>query len=171
MAPRYIVALGSNRRHHRHGRPSKVIEAALKVIESAEITVEAAAPTITTPPLGHTRRRYANSAALLRTRLMPDELLVRLKQIEHAFGRRRRGRPWGDRVLDLDILLWDGGPWTSPGLIVPHIAFRHRLFALAPAAGLAPDWRDPSTGLRLRQLHTRLTRRGRLPIGLPKSGP
>jgi 2-amino-4-hydroxy-6-hydroxymethyldihydropteridine diphosphokinase len=171
LQQRYIVALGSNRRHLRHGRPRQILRAALDALEAAGLTVEAAAPVITTPPLGHTRRRYANGAVLLRTQLTPDALLATLKGIERAFGRRQRGQRWGDRVLDLDILLWSGGAWASPGLIIPHIAFRARTFALQPAAALAPDWRDPLTGLTLRQLHGRLTRAGRLPIGHTRSGP
>jgi 2-amino-4-hydroxy-6-hydroxymethyldihydropteridine diphosphokinase len=155
---RYVVALGSNRRHHRFGTPGKVLQAALRELEGHPIVVEDASPTIATPPLGHTRRRYANAAVLLRSQLMPDELLNYLKCLEHRFGRRERGRRWGDRVLDLDILLWDCGPWVSPGLIIPHIHFRDRAFALGPAARIAPRWRDPVTGLTLRQLDARLTR-------------
>lgn len=170
MEQRYIVALGSNRRHPRFGRPSQVLHAAVKAL--ADIAeVEVVAPVIDTPPLGHTRRRYANGGILLRTGLMPGDLLEALKRIERAFGRRQRGQRWGDRVLDLDILLWSGGPWASPGLTVPHVAFRERPFALAPAAAVAPLWRDPLTGLTVRQLHARLTRRGRLPIGHTRSGP
>lgn len=167
----YIVALGSNRRHHRLGRPRQVLGAALAALEAAGMTVEAAAPVITTPPLGHTRRRYANGAALIRTALMPDAVLAALKGIERRFGRRAGGRRWGDRVLDLDLVLWDGGAWASPGLIVPHVAFHARAFVLGPAAAIAPCWRDPLTGLTLRQLDARLTRHNRLPIGRSRSGP
>jgi 2-amino-4-hydroxy-6-hydroxymethyldihydropteridine diphosphokinase len=81
-----------------------------------------------------------------------------LQSIEARFGRRRRGQRWRARVLDLDIVLWSGGAWASPGLIVPHVAFRERLFVLGPAAKIAGDWRDPVTGLSLRQLLARLKR-------------
>ena len=168
---RYIVALGSNRRHYRHGGPRRVLRAAVAAMEEAGLTVESSAPVVTTPPLGHARRRYANGAAVVVTKLKPDALLAALKGIEHAFGRRKRGRPWGDRVLDLDILLWSGGPWVSTDLVVPHVAFRRRRFALAPAAALMPRWRDPLTGLTLNHLLARLTRRDALPIGHTRSGP
>jgi 2-amino-4-hydroxy-6-hydroxymethyldihydropteridine diphosphokinase len=58
-------------------------------------------------------------------------------------------------VLDLDIVLWSGGAWSSPDLTVPHIAFRERGFVLDPAAAIAPAWRDPVSGLTLRQLAAR----------------
>lgn len=155
---RYLVALGSNVRHARHGRPARVLGAALAALESAQIAVEAASPVISSAPLGPSLRRYANSVCLVRTDLDPAALLGVLKRIERAFGRRPGGRRWGSRVLDLDIVLWDGGAWGSPGLVVPHVAFRERSFVLGPALAVAAPWRDPVTGLSLRHLSNRLTR-------------
>lgn len=168
---RYVVGLGSNVRHHRHGPPRRVLRAALAALAEAGVTIEAVSPMLTTPPLGHARRRYANAAALLATRIEPEALLALLQDIEYRFGRRRRGRRWGERVLDLDILLWSGGAWSGPGLLVPHVAFRQRRFALTPARAVAPRWRDPITGLTLRHLHARLTQPRPLPIAHPHEGP
>ena len=86
-----------------------------------------------------------------RRELDPAELLAELKALERAFG-RRPGRRWGPRVLDLDIILWSEGAWAGPGLIVPHPEFRRRAFVLEPLAEIAPDWRDPMTGLSVRHL-------------------
>src|SRR3546814_18590231 len=83
--------------------------------------------------------------------MRPRELLALLKTIEVRFGRRMRGQKWRERVLDLDIVLWSGGCWHDGGLIVPHRLFRDRQFVLEPAAGIAGGWRDPVTGLTLRQ--------------------
>ncbi len=85
-------------------------------------------------------------------------MLDELKRIEAAFG-RRRGQRWSDRVIDLDIVLWSGGAWSSAGLTVPHPEFRNRDFVLGPLLRVAPDWRDPVTGLSMRHLAARLTRR------------
>ncbi|MBS0481601.1 MAG: 2-amino-4-hydroxy-6-hydroxymethyldihydropteridine diphosphokinase [Proteobacteria bacterium] len=161
----YLIALGSNRRHHRYGAPERVLSAALEVLNGTEVRVIKASPVIRSAPLGPSRRRYANRAALVATRLDPPALLALLKRIERQFGRRRGGQRWTSRVLDLDIVLWGGGPWTSPGLTVPHPAFRQRAFVLVPALNIAPRWRDPLTGLTLRQLHARLT----LPRPLPRA--
>ena len=155
---RYLIALGSNQRHHRHGPPPQVLGAALAALAAAGLTVESAAPVLASAPLGPSLRRYANGAALVTTRLLPDELLDLLKTIEHHFGRRARGQRWSARVLDLDLVLWSGGAWSSPGLTVPHAAFRERTFVLTPALAIAADWRDPVTNLSLRQLKARLTR-------------
>ncbi|HWK35505.1 2-amino-4-hydroxy-6-hydroxymethyldihydropteridine diphosphokinase [Sphingomonas sp.] len=112
---------------------------------------------ITSAPMGPSLRRYANAAAIIESAESPDALLRRLKAIERDFG-RRRGRRWGARVIDLDIILWSGGAWRGPGLIVPHIGFRDRGFVLGPLAAIAPAWRDPVSGLTVRHLLARLCR-------------
>ncbi|MGH6786995.1 MAG: 2-amino-4-hydroxy-6-hydroxymethyldihydropteridine diphosphokinase [Novosphingobium sp.] len=145
-------------RHSRHGRPRGVVGAALAALGKAGLRVVSASPVLTTAPLGPSRRRYANAAALVETALAPDALLAALKRIEHDFGRQVRGPRWGARVLDLDIVLWSGGCRASDPLTVPHPAFRHRDFVLKPASVIAPDWRDPLTRLTIRHLRARLTR-------------
>jgi 2-amino-4-hydroxy-6-hydroxymethyldihydropteridine diphosphokinase len=88
-------------------------------------------------------------------------LLVALKQLERAFGRRDRKR-WGPRELDLDLLVFgrhriavdrppeglsvDAGK-ADRLLVVPHRDAAERLFVLAPLADLAPrlvppGWRE-----------------------------
>lgn len=145
----YAIALGSNR-HGRHGSPERELRAAL-----AELAPAIASPILHTAPLGPSNRRFANAVAIVETDEDPPALLRRLKAIERAFG-RRAGRRWGARVLDLDILLWSGGAWSGPGLTVPHPQYRVRGFVLDPLARIAPDWRDPLTGLTVRQLRARL---------------
>lgn len=156
----YLIALGSNQRHHRHGSPHKVIAAALAALGRAGITVEQASGVVTSRPIGPSRRAFANAAAVIRTKAQPPELLDRLQRIEADFGRRRRGQRWSARVLDLDVVLWSGGAWASPGLVVPHVMFRTRDFVLGPAVQIAGGWRDPLSGLSLRHLRARLTRPG-----------
>ena len=160
---RYLIALGSNRRHHRFGAPAKVLAAALERLADEGLAVEVRSPFIQSAPIGPSLRRYANGAALVETRLDPPALLALLKRVERAFGRRSGGQRWGSRVLDLDIVLWSGGRWISPELTVPHREFRKRRFVLDPAAAIAPLWRDPVSGLTVRQLRARLTRLERLP--------
>ena len=149
----YAIALGSNRRHGRHGAPDKVIAAALEAL-AEHVTIEVVSPILRTPALGPAGRAFANAAAIVTTELSPPELLAFLKTTERAFG-RRRGRRWGPRVLDLDIILWSGGIWASGGLAIPHPEFRRRRFVLDPLATIAPGWCDPVTGLSVAQLRAR----------------
>ena len=90
-------------------------------------------------------------------------LLVALKGLERAFGRRPRAR-WGPREVDLDLLVFgrhridmerppegrseDPAKATMP-LTVPHVEARHRLFVLAPLADLAPGLVPPGWGERV----------------------
>ncbi|WP_241127229.1 2-amino-4-hydroxy-6-hydroxymethyldihydropteridine diphosphokinase [Novosphingobium terrae] len=169
----YLIALGSNQRHHRYGGPRFVLGAAVEALREAGVTVLEVAPVIDSAPLGPSLRRYANGAALVRSSLGPVAMLGVLQGIEAAFG-RRRARRWGSRVLDLDIVLWEGGSWRSGGtgrqaLTVPHGAYRERGFVLAPAMAIAATWRDPLTGFTPRHLHSRLTARARAPRGTPRN--
>lgn len=154
---RYLVALGSNMRHRRHGAPAMVLRAALRCLDGGDVELVATAAIVTSAPLGPSTRRYANTVAVLATGLGPAELLAKLQRLERAFGRRRRGLRWGARVLDLDVVLWSGGDWRTPGLTIPHPEFRRRAFVLGPAARLMPRWRDPTSGLTMAQLAVRLT--------------
>ena len=147
----YAIALGSNRRG-RHGAPEREILAALTLLNPVAIS-----PILRTAPLGPSRRRFANAAAILETSDDPPALLARLKAIERDFG-RRRGRIWGARVIDLDIVLWSDGAWSDSTLTIPHRHFRSRDFVLRPLRAVAPDWRDPISGLSVRHLFARLTR-------------
>lgn len=136
-----------------------------------------------TKPVGVTDQPdFLNAVVALDVPAPPDDdpatgatsLLIRLKELERAFGRRRRRR-WGPRELDLDLLLYGDAtlsierpPEAVPAsaaidpsatvrlLEVPHPSMRQRLFVLAPLADLAPDllpprWHD-SVGDRAREL-------------------
>ena len=145
----YAIALGSNRRS-RHGTPGQTVGAAAAAIEAERLSTVRS-----TPALGPAGRSFANAVAIVSTSVSPPELLDRLKDVEREFG-RRGGRRWGPRVLDLDIILWSGGPWEGQGLVVPHPGFRARSFVLEPLAELVPHWRDPITGANVRHLLHRL---------------
>ena len=150
----YAIALGSNRRHGRYGEPRRVLTAAKDAIEVQGLKVERRSRIRITPALGPAGRSFANAVLIVSTNLNPPEVLRLLKKVERAFG-RRRGRRWGPRVLDLDIILWSGGCWSAAGLVIPHRAFRERSFVLDPLNEVAPAWRDPITGAMVRQLFYR----------------
>lgn len=149
----YAIALGSNR-PGRHGGPRDEIRAALAALGG----VYAVSPILTTAPIGPSIRAFANAAALVESPLDPPAMLALLKAIERDFG-RRRGQRWGARVIDLDIILWSGGQWRSPGLIVPHPAYATRDFVLHPLSAIAGAWRDPRDGRFVRHMRHGVDRR------------
>ena len=135
----YAIALGSNRPHGRYGRPAGVVEAAIARLDQ-EFGLFDASPIVLNPAHGGAGRDFANAVALVESDLGPPALLARLKALEADFG-RRRGRRWGPRVLDLDIVLWSGGKHKSRLLRVPHPLLAERSFVLQPLAAIAPAWR------------------------------
>ena len=151
----YAIAIGSNRAHGRHGRPTGVTEAAIARLD-AEFGLFDASPIVINPAHGPAGRDLANAVALVESDLEPPELLARLKRIEREFG-RRASRRWGPRVLDLDIALWSGGRFRSRRLTIPHPQLSRRSFVLQPLASIAPGWRIGS--LDVRHLAQRLAQR------------
>ena len=152
----YAIAIGSNRPHGRYGRPPQVVEAAIARLDE-DLELFDASPIILNAAHGGAGRDFANAVALVESDLDPPEMLRRLKAIEREFG-RRRGRRWGPRVLDLDIVLWSGGRWRSRLLNVPHAQLGRRSFVLGPLSAVAPNWRVEGP-LTIRHLAERLARR------------
>ena len=85
---------------------------------------------------------FLNAALEIEAELAAGELLGTLKRIERELG-RRPGRRWGERLIDLDLLLYGEQSVAEPDLIVPHPEMWRRLFVLVPLAELAPDLRAP----------------------------
>jgi 2-amino-4-hydroxy-6-hydroxymethyldihydropteridine diphosphokinase len=151
----YAIAIGSNRRHGRHGRPPTVVEAAIAKLDE-EFGLFDASPIVLSKPVGPGGREFANAVVLVESDAEPLEMLRQLKAIERAFG-RRPGRHWGPRVLDLDIALWSGGQFRSRRLTIPHKELENRGFVLEPLTAVASGWR--TRGLTIRQLSERLLRK------------
>ena len=135
----YAIAIGSNRPHGRFGRPTAVVEAAIARLDR-DFGLFDASPIILNAAHGGAGRDFANAVALIESDRDPPDMLRQLKTIEREFG-RRRGRRWGPRVLDLDLVLWSGGRFRSRRLTIPHPELTHRNFVLQPLAALAPNWR------------------------------
>ena len=152
------------------GTPRAVLANAFLALEEAG-EVLATSRIIDSAPVGPSQRRYANAAALVESELDPEPMLDTLQRIERDFGRTRSGQLWRSRTLDLDIVLWSDGVYTSDRLTIPHPLFARRTFVLGPAASIAALWRDPLTGLSLAHLNDRLTRKRPLPSAPAWSGP
>jgi 2-amino-4-hydroxy-6-hydroxymethyldihydropteridine diphosphokinase len=133
-----------------------VVEAAIAQLDR-DFGLFDASSILLNPAAGGAGRNFANAVALLESALEPPELLRRLKLMETSFG-RRPGRRWAARVLDLDVVLWSGGQWRSPGLVIPHRQIQRRGFVLQPLAAVAPGWRIRGA-LTARHLAHRLARR------------
>lgn len=101
---------------------------------------------------------FLNAVARIETSLEPVALHERLGEIERAAGRVRLVR-WGERTLDLDLILFGTRTIDTPGLTVPHPRFAVRRFVLEPLVEVAPEAVDPRTGLSAATMLARLDRR------------
>ena len=97
---------------------------------------------------------YLNAVGVGDSALSARDIFEALRAIETAAGRTRpyAGAP---RTLDLDLILAGDDVVCEADLDVPHPRFRDRRFVLAPLVEIAPDVRDPVTGLTAKQLLTR----------------
>jgi 2-amino-4-hydroxy-6-hydroxymethyldihydropteridine diphosphokinase len=135
-----------------------VVEAAIARLD-AEFTLFDASPLILNKAVGGAGRDFANAVALVESPLEPSAMLGALKSLEREFG-RRRGRRWGERVLDLDLVAWDGSRHVTRKLTIPHPRLAARHFVLSPLAAIAPEWRIDGN-LSVRHLLSRLGKRRR----------
>jgi len=88
---------------------------------------------------------FINAVAEIETRLEPRQLLEMLLDIEHRFGRVREFLN-APRVLDLDLLLYNGLIHHEHGLTLPHPRMHERAFVLLPLTEIAPGCIIPGHG-------------------------
>lgn len=98
---------------------------------------------------------YVNACAVLETGLTPHALLEAMQTIEHRMGRQKQ-RHWGERVIDLDLLLYGNEMIQSPQLTVPHPWLHRRDFVLVPLAEIAPEWIVPGLSRSVAHLRDQL---------------
>ena len=92
-----------------------------------------------TPPWGNTDQPwFLNGAVAVDTDLDPHGLLDACLSIEHELGRVREER-WGPRIIDIDVLAYEGAAVDDARLVLPHRYVRERAFVLVPLAEIAPD--------------------------------
>ncbi|MQW90854.1 2-amino-4-hydroxy-6-hydroxymethyldihydropteridine diphosphokinase [Acinetobacter wanghuae] len=84
------------------------------------------------PPMGpQDQPNYLNAVVQLETDLAALALLDRLQGFEQEAGRVRL-RHWGERTLDLDLLLYGDETIQNERLTVPHVGVLERDFVLIP---------------------------------------
>jgi len=94
---------------------------------------------------------YLNGACLIDTDLAPHDLLGALMSVESTLERRRDER-WGERTVDLDLLLYGDVVVSSPDLTLPHPRMATRRFVLEPSAEIAAELPYPPGGCTVREL-------------------
>lgn len=126
------IALGSNL-----GDKEENLNQALKLLLENGLQIEAVSSFFETAPYGVTDQpEFINAVVCVQTNLAPETLLKLLLDTELKMGRVRL-RHWGERNIDLDLLLYDDLCYHSEKLVLPHPDMQNRLFVLQPLAEIA----------------------------------
>ena len=128
------IALGSNL-----GDKEANLRQALKMLLVKGLQIRSASSFFKTEPYGVIDQpEFINAVACVKTDLAPEKLLKLLLDTELEMGRVRL-RHWGERNIDLDLLLYDDLIYYSEKLVLPHPDMQNRLFVLQPLSEIAAD--------------------------------
>ena len=142
---RVFLALGSNK-----GEREVYLKNALLALESdSEISIIAQSSIYETRPYGNIpQKNYFNGVILIETSYSPDEIYLLIKKIEKEVGRTDSVR-WGEREIDIDIILIDSLIFENKNITIPHKEYDLRDFVLVPMCEIDSELTDPKTGKRL----------------------
>lgn len=119
--------------------PAQLAEALRRIEAQGDVTITARSRVMTTKAWGKTDQPdFANMAVTVETSLKPLELLDFVLQIELDMGRVRK-EVWGPRLIDIDIIAYEGVEMRTPRLTLPHPHAHERDFVLTPLGEIAPD--------------------------------
>ena len=136
MATLYL-SLGTNL-----GDRPKNLSSALKLIGKKVGTVVSISDVMETDPWGFdSSNRFLNMVAKVETNLQPFDVLHATQEIERKLGRTKKtvNREYHDRLIDIDILLYDNLAMNTPELTIPHPLMYQREFVMKPLAQIAPE--------------------------------
>lgn len=148
------IALGSNL-----GDKEKNLRRALLLLTQQGVEIVRVSSFLSTEPYGVTDQpQFLNAVACVRTSLAPLALLDVLLATELAMGRVRL-RHWGERNIDLDLLLYEDVVLDTPRLRLPHPDMQNRDFVLLPLAEIAPELKHPTLQKTIYELKENLMNR------------
>jgi 2-amino-4-hydroxy-6-hydroxymethyldihydropteridine diphosphokinase/dihydropteroate synthase len=139
MTARITLGLGSNlapKRTHLLRALAALEAAGVKLLCQSSVYASPALLPPDAPP--EWDQEFLNQVVEVETDLAPEALLVLLKSIEQAHGRKNRGR-WATREIDLDLLDYRGIALASPMLTLPHPGIHTRDFVLLPWQEIVPN--------------------------------
>ena len=133
------IAFGSNL-----GDKEANLRRALELLIERGVEIVKTSTFISTEPYGVTDQpQFLNGVCEVRTSMAPLALLHTLLEIEQEMGRVRL-RHWGERNIDLDLLLYEDVVMDIPQLKLPHPDMQNRDFVLLPLAEIAPELVHPT---------------------------
>ena len=119
------------------GDKRKNLNDAIRMLENQVGEVEKVSSVIETEPEGfRSDNMFLNAVVKVRTALSPFEILDITQDVEKSLGRKEKSSNgiYHDRVIDIDILLYDDINISTPRLVVPHPRMSQREFVMTPLA-------------------------------------
>lgn len=152
MAIAYI-GLGTNIGHKRRN----MITAAALLAERVG-DVLALSDLYETEPWGFaSENTFLNAALILETSYSPVELLGATQQIEREMGRMEKSNGvYHDRIIDIDLLMYDDRVVQTPELTLPHPLMQERKFVMEPLAEIASAVVHPVLGETIGTIYNKL---------------
>ena len=97
---------------------------------------------------------FLNAAVCVETALSPWEVLHGTQEIERSMGRKQKSVQgiYHDRIIDIDLLLYNKEIIKTAGLTLPHPLMHQRDFVMKPLVEIAPDVVHPVLGKKLREI-------------------
>lgn len=153
-------SLGSNL-----GKRMEMLERAMDGLEEALGNPGRRSPIYESAPLGfESEHAFLNCCMAIPTLLDPVQIFRQTRELEDALGRKRSGKGYGDRSIDIDFLLFGEHLVESPELQLPHPRMHLRRFVLQPLADIDPALRHPRLGSRVGDLLERCPDRSGLKV-------
>jgi len=146
---RCLIGCGSNL-----GKRRDQLDHAIELVRSMPgVAIQAVSRFRETRPVGGPpgQNSFLNGACAIETDLAPHDVLGMLAAVENTLHRDRRER-WGERTVDLDLLLYDDIVLDSGPLTLPHPRMSTRRFVLEPCAEIAAEWWFPPSACTIRDL-------------------
>ncbi len=149
MPHRAFIGVGSNL----GDRVANINESIDKLLELPETRIVRLSSFYESEPHGDAKTWFVNAVMEIETEFKSTDFLKKLKEIEKAMGRKRvRGKKWGSRIIDLDILFFDQEISNTRTLKLPHPRIAERRFVLLPLAEVAPQLNHPVLSQTISQI-------------------
>ncbi len=145
--PLVYLILGGNK-----GNRTEMISTAIDLVTSHIGQKMAISGLYESESWGFKSEPFINQVIKIETPLSPAKILLLSQEIENKLGRVRKSEGYEARTIDIDILYYDLMVINTPDLIVPHPKIAVRRFVLMPLTEIAPDLKDPVTGITVMEM-------------------
>ena len=137
------------------GDKEQNLRMSIKKIEERIGNVVSLSAFYATAPWGFSSENsFLNAAVCVETTLLPLQVLEETQRIDRELGRTEKSVNglYADRLIDIDLLLYDDRVMDAEGLILPHPLMTERRFVMEPLSEIAPDVVHPVLHKTMKEL-------------------